>query len=185
MYTKEEIDKYLSILNRCKKQLNPPPATSRGVSGGCNPPACNPPAISIINGQYVCDECGLLKGYVLGYFNIKENDRLFYRKKSVYNRKYHYEKKFNQISKSLDLNDEEKCQLFDELMKINDNKIMLVNKGIKKRLVNIFFLIRKILEEIGCKKYKLVNLKIKPNTLKKYEEWWVDYKGVSNCGPSF
>ena len=39
--------------------------------------------------------------------SVKDLGRLHYRKKSIYHRKYHYEKKVNEISKRY-LNDEEK-----------------------------------------------------------------------------
>ena len=76
---------------------------------------------------------------------MKEDcDRLYYRKKSIYHRKYHYEKKVNQISKRINLTDEQKCQLYDRLLKI-DNLIMeILNKQyFRKRLININYLIKK------------------------------------------
>ncbi|CAH3150037.1 unnamed protein product, partial [Porites evermanni] len=74
-------------------------------------------------GQKICEKCGVVNGHVLGLFDVKDLDRLHYRKKSIYQRKYHYEKKVNEISKKINLNDEEKCELYDKLTKI-DNHIM-------------------------------------------------------------
>ena len=54
---------------------------------------------SIYTGYNVCENCGVLNGHVLGYFDQKDYDRLLFRKKSIYQRKYHYEKKVNQVSK--------------------------------------------------------------------------------------
>ena len=41
----------------------------------------------------IWDECGVANGHVLGFYDNKDFDRLHYRKKSVYQRKYYYEKK--------------------------------------------------------------------------------------------
>ena len=49
-----------------------------------------------------------------------------------------------------------------------DNHVMeiLNKKYCRKRMINIFYLIKKILQEMGCEKYKLVYLKISPQTMK-------------------
>ena len=184
-YTNEEITTYTNILsNYNNKQLgedhSPPTPTCRGcnlplkseecrgVSGGCNPPA--------FLGQYICYNCGTFNGYVLGYYDIAERDRFFYKKKSIYNRKYHYEKKVDQISKRINLSEDEKCQLYDKLIKIDNNVMEIINKKFcRKRMINIFYLIKKILQEMGNEKYKLVYLKISPQTLENYEKWWENY----------
>ena len=43
-------------------------------------------------------------------------------------------------------------------------------------MISIEYLIKKILEEMGCEKYKLIYLKISPQTLEIYEKWWLSYK---------
>ena len=59
-----------------------------------------------------------------------------------------------------------------------DNHVMKIlnNQYFRKRMINIFFLIKNFLEEMGCEKYKLVYLKISPQTMEKYEKWWESYK---------
>ncbi|CAH3154498.1 unnamed protein product, partial [Porites evermanni] len=74
-------------------------------------------------GQKICYECGIVNGHVLGFYDMKDYDRVHYRKKSIYHRKYYYDKKVNQISKLIDLPDEQKCELYNRLLKI-DNYIM-------------------------------------------------------------
>ena len=107
-------------------------------------------------------------------------DRLHYRKKSIYQRKYHYEKKVNEISKRINLNDEEKCELYDKLTKIDNHIMEILNKQyFRKRMININYLTKKILEEMGCEKYKLIELKISSITLEIYEKWWNCYKGLN------
>ena len=178
-YTEEEIKKYLDILHNYKVERE-------GVIGGTvgSPISkclgCpNTESFTIDSGLKICDDCGTLNGHVLGQFDLKDFDRLHYRKKSIYHRKYHYEKKVNQISKLIRLNDDEKCELYDRLIKI-DNYIMgIINKQyFRKRLININYLTKKLLEEMGCDKYKLIDLKISPQTLEIYDQWWASYKDL-------
>ena len=179
-YSEEEIKKYLDILYNYKVERE-------GVIGGTigSPISkclgCpNTESFTIDSGYKICDECGVSNGHVLGQFDIKDLDRLHYRKKSIYIRKYHYEKKVNQISKVINLTDDEKCELFSRLVKI-DNYIMekLNKQYFRKRMININYLTKKLLEEMGCEKYNLINLKISPQTLEIYEKWWVSYKELS------
>ena len=174
-YTEEEINKYLNILHNYKD-------IREGVNKSCYPICKGCPNTEnwvIDSGYKICDECGTLNGHVLGLFDLKDFDRLHYRKKSIYHRKYHYEKKVNQISRLINLTDEQKCELYDRLIKI-DNYIMekLNKQYFRKRLININYLTKKILEEMGCEKYKLINLKISPQTLEIYDQWWESYNNL-------
>ena len=169
-YTEEEINKYLNILsnyNKPMQQITP-------KSKCCNCP--NTESFTIDSGFKICDECGTANGHVLGQFDIKDLDRLHYRKKSIYHRKYHYEKKVKNIANLINLKDEDKCELYDKLIKI-DNLIMekLNKQYFRKRLININYLIKKLLEEIDIESSKLINLKISPQTLKIYDQWREDY----------
>ena len=139
----------------------------------------NTESFTIDSGYKICDECGILNGHVLGFFDLKDFDRLHYRKKSIYHRKYHYEKKVNQISKLINLTDDEKCELYDSLIKIDNFITEIINKKyFRKRMININYLIKKLLEEMGCEKYKIIDLKISPQTLEIYEKWWTSYKNL-------
>lgn len=113
----------------------------------------------------------------MGYFDNKEYDRFHFQKKSVYQPKYYYEKKVNLISKRINLSDEEKSLLYDKLISIDKRiKDQLNDKFGRKRLINIFYLIKKILEEMGSDKSKEVYLKISKQTLQKYNNWWENYQ---------
>ena len=102
---------------------------------------------------------------------------MYYRKKSISIRKYHYEKKVNQISKRINLTDEEKGMLYERLKEINNYIMEILNKKyFRKRMINNNYLIKKLLEEMGCEKFQLINLKISPQTLEIYEKWWISYK---------
>ena len=48
----------------------------------------------------------------------------------------------------------------------------------RKRMININYLIKKILEEIRCEKYKIIKVKISPQTLEIYDKWWESYKNL-------
>ena len=56
---------------------------------------------------------------------------------------------------------------------------ILNKKYFRKRMININYLTKKILEEMGCEKYKLIELKISFLTLEIYEKWWNYYKGLN------
>ena len=171
-YTEEEIKKYLDILHNytCKSEEE---FSGKSKCSNCSNTEC----FTIDSGYKICDECGVANGHVLGFYDVKDYDRLYYRKKSIYHRKYHHEKKINQISKRINLNDEEKCELFDKLIKIDNHIMEILNeKYFRKRMININYLTKKILEEMGCKKYKLIGLKISPQTLEIYKNRWNSYK---------
>ena len=62
-------------------------------------------------------------------------------------------------------------------MKINDEVMKILNnKYFRKRMISIEYLIKKLLEEMGCEKYKLISLNNSSQTLEIYEKWWLDYK---------
>ena len=171
-YTKEQIDSYLNILEKYKNNQPESIDKVRCIN-------CREDKFSIYLGQHICDNCGVFNGHVLGYYDIKEKDRFYYKKRSIYNRKYHYEKKVDQISKRIKLNDDEKCRLYNELINIDNNVMKIQNEKFgRKRMINIFYLIKKILQEIGINKYKLVYLKISPETFNNYEKWWLSYKDL-------
>ena len=137
---------------------------------GCS----NTESFSSYLGYNMCNECGTLNGHILGQFDLKDFDRLYYRKKSIYNRKYYYDKKVKNISKFINLTDEQKCELYNRILKI-DNYIMeiLNKKYFRKRIININYLIKKILEEMECENYKSIEFKISPQILEIYDKWWV------------
>ena len=136
-YTEEEIKKYLNIEYR------------------------NTESFSSYSGYNMCNECGTLNGHILGQFDVKDFDRLYYRKKSIYHRKYYYDKKVKNISKLINLTDEQKFELYNRLLKI-DNYIMKIlnNQYFRKRMININYLIKKIWRKWDVKSIKLLNLKL-------------------------
>ena len=178
-YTEEEIKKYLDILHNYKVEREGVIGGTVGSSISKCSNCQNSEFFTIDSGYKICDECGVENGHVLGFYDVKDYDRLYYRKKSIYHRKYHYEKKVNQISKRINLTDEQRCELYDKLIKIDNYVMEILNKQyFRKRMISIEYLIKKLLEEMGCEKYKLIYLKISPQTLETYEKWWVSYRDL-------
>ena len=169
-YTEEEIEKYLEILKNYNKQT----VEDENRKVRCR--NCQSDSFFVESGYNICDSCGTTNGYVLGYFDLKEYDRFHFRKKSIYQRKYHYEKKVDQVSKSLHLAEDEKCELYNKLMNIDEHVMEILNiQFCRKRMISIFYLIKKFLEEMANEESKLVYLKISPQTLVNYEKWWNSY----------
>ena len=103
IYTEDQIKKYFEILHNYTSN----PSEEVNLKAKC----CNcenRESFTIDYGYKICDECGVANGHVLGFYDIKDCDRLYHRKKSVYQRKYHYEKKVNQVSKRINLTDDQK-----------------------------------------------------------------------------
>ena len=67
-------------------------------------------------------------------------------------------------------------------MKIDNNVMEILDKEYnRKRMISIEYLIKKLLDEMGVessKACKLVYLKISPQTLDNYENWWDSYKSL-------
>ena len=175
-YTEDQIKKYLEILHNYTSQ---PVEEVKVKAKCCN--CQNSECFTIDSGYKICDYCGVANGHVLGFYDVKDYDRLHFRKKCIYQRKYHYEKKVDQVSKRINLTDEQRYELYNKLMKIDNHIMEILNKKYcRKRMISIFYLIKKLLEQMGCEKYKLVYLKISPQTLVNYEKWWNSYRSINH-----
>ena len=176
IYTEEEIKKYFEIIKKYSKLPEEESSESDRKTRCWN---CKETDFEIVSGFKICENCGCQNEAVLGYLDKRDQDRLVFRKKSVYQRKYHYEKKVNQISKRLKLTEDEKYDLFKKLLEIDNSVLEELNKQLnRKRTINIVFLIKKMLEEMGNEKHKLVELNIGDQTLENYENWWCSYKSL-------
>ena len=124
------------------------------------------PEFYVESGYYFCEQCDSCNGKALGYFDYKERDRFSYRKKSIYQRKYHYENTVKDIGKRLSLSDDEQYLLLTKLKDINEDIIREINSQFK----------RKRIEEMGCQKYQQLGLKLSKETFQNYENWWKMYQ---------
>ena len=172
-FTENEIKKYLGIFRSYTKT---PEKTDRKIS--CS--SCQKTDFDLVSGFVFCVNCGKQNGRYFDSFDKRDQDRLLFRKKSFYQRKYHFEKKVNQVSKRLNLSEDEKYNLYSKLLEI-DNKVMeKLNKQFnRKRSISIVFLIKKILEEMTNPKHSLVELNIGDQTMENYEKWWESYKSLN------
>ena len=176
-YSEDQIKKYLELLHNYTKNFTEK-VNLKAKCSNCE----NSTSFTIDYGYKICEECGVANGHVSGFYDIKDHERLFYRKKSVYQRKYYYEKKVNKISKRINLTNEQKNELYSKLMEIDNHVMEILNKEYnRKRMISIEYLIKKLLDEMGgesSKASKLVYLKISPQTLNNYENWWDSYKSL-------
>lgn len=178
-YTDEEIERYLGILHKHTERQEPT-ANHEVENTHFRCWNCQSDRFFVESGYNRCESCGASNGHALGFFDKREYSRFHYRRKSIYQRKYHYEKKINQISKRLYLSDVEEYCLFKKLKEIDQDIISKLNKQFcRKRMISIFYFIKKCLEEMGCEKHNQVYLKISKKTLEKYEKWWKCYKQLT------
>ena len=69
---------------------------------------------------------------------------------------------------------EEKDGLYRKLMGIDEKVMKDVNKKFsRKRMINIFYIINRILEEMGLK--NKIQLNISSQTKEYYDRWWESY----------
>ena len=129
----------------------------------------------------MCESCDSSNGHALAYYDNREYDRFHYHRKNIYQRKYHYENKVKDISKRLSLTDDEQCRLYNKIMEIDEETITKINEHFnRKRMINVFYLIKKLLEEMGCEKHKQIGLKLSKQTFANYEKWpWWEYYKIN------
>ena len=166
IYSEEEIQKYINILDTYKKSKRKKEIVESHSH-----------KLEPYMGQWMCIKCGVIKEHILGNIELKDFDRLHYQKKSIYHRKYYFDKKVKNISKLINLTDEEKCELYDKLLILDSSNMKVINdKYFRKRMININYVIKKTLEEMGCEKYKNIEFTISPQILEIYDNWWESYK---------
>ena len=155
----EHIEAYNEIMKKYESRgesippvrncVNPDCNSRKGGSGG----NVVSPEFYVESGFYFCEKCDSCNGKALGYFDYQERNRFQYRKKSIFQRKYHYENIVKDISKKLSLSDDEEYLLLTKLKDINEDIINEINAQFKrKRMISIFYIVKKLLEEMGCKK---------------------------------
>ena len=164
-YSEEEIQKYLNILQSYKDTFNNTYLISQDIIP-LKPPEkvschiCNNTHFINHNGYRYCNKCFHSIGHILGYNEITESDRCCFHRKSIYKRDYHYQNKIQEINKKFDLkmSSNEKYELLLNLRKIDNAVMKKANeKWKRKRLINITYLIKKMLSEYDTSKQKKLN----------------------------
>ena len=176
-YSEEEITQYLNILknfNEGKDVYAPvlenlPPKIPQKLS--CE--NCGNTHFFKDHGFRYCNKCFYSVGRVfIKDFNSK--DCHHFQKKSIYKRSYHYQNKIEDICRKYDMNlsPEVYYNLRSDLEKI-DNTLSKINDRYKrKRLINITYLIKRILGEYDKNKADKIQLKLSDKTLKVYDDWY-------------
>ena len=129
------------------------------------------------HGFRYCNKCF----YSIGRVFIKDftsKDRCHFQKKSVYKRTYHYQNKLQEIKikYDLDLRPEVHLKLRSDLEKI-DMKLKKINDQYeRKRLINISYLIKRILSNYDKNEADKIQLKLSDKTLKFYDNWYKTYE---------
>ena len=180
-YSEEEITQYLNIL----KNFNEGKDVYAPVLE--NIPLKIPEKVSCENcgnthffkdqGFRYCNKCF----YSVGRVFIKDftsKDRCHFQKKSIYKKSYHYQNKLEGISKkyNLDIRPEVHYKLRLDLEKI-DNALNKINDQYKrKRMINISYLIKRILGEYDKSEADKIKLKLSDKTLKFYDNWYKTYE---------
>ena len=124
---------------------------------------CNCENFFIKSGCYHCTNCFVSLGHVLGYYYQYEYELFYFRKKSIYQRKCHYQNKIKEVIKKfkLVLSGDEQYQLYKKLVEINDDQISKLNEKFgRKILINIYYLI-KVLINNDFLKHKQANINVK------------------------
>ena len=177
-YSKEEIQKYLNILQNCKDGLNiispvkdelVPPKLPEEVS--CE--NCGNTHFFKDGGYRYCKKCFHSVGRVF----VKEitfKDRCCFRQKCIYKREYYYQNKIEEINKNfgLKMSTQEKFELLLKLQKIDKVMEKINEKWKRKRLINITYLIKRVLSEYDKSRAEKIQLHLSEKMLKFYDEWY-------------
>ena len=180
-YSEEEITQYPNILknfNDGKNIYSPileniPLKTPEKVS--CE--NCGNTHFFKDHGFRYCNKCF----HSIGRVFIKDftsRDRCHFQKKSVYKRTYHYQNKLEEIRQKygLDLRPEVHLKLRSDLEKIDKALNKINEKYERKRLINITYLIKRILGEYDKNEADKIQLKLSDKTLKFYGDWFETHK---------
>ena len=181
-YTEEEIECYTNILRNLYDGLNNYTPILENI------PLKKPEKLS-------CNNCGnthFFKERGLRYCNkcfhywscfIKDytaKDRCHFQKKSVYKRSYHLQNRLDEIRKKYNLNIEPEVyfKLKSDLEKL-DKKINTINlKHERKRMINITYLIKRILDKYDDYEADKIELNISDETLEFYDDWFETFQAI-------
>ena len=181
-YSEEEIQKYLNILQNYRDELNIispvkdeniPPKTPERVS--CE--NCGNTHFFKDGGYRYCKNCF----YSVGRVFLKEvtfKDRCCFRQKCIYKREYHYQNKIEEINRncSLEMSSQEKFELLLKLQKIDKVLEKINEKWKRKRLINISYLIKRVLSEYDKTRADKIQLHLCEKILKFYDEWYDNFQ---------
>ena len=174
-YTEEEIECYSNILKNLNDGLdiyapildNIPLTTPKKVSFKI----CGNKRFFKDRGFRFCNKCF----HSIGRVFIKDftsKDRCHFQKKSVYKRSYHFQNKLDEIRQKydLDIKPEVYFKLKSDLKKIDKSLNTINIQYGRKRLINISYLIKRILGEYDKNEAD--------KTLNFYDNWFETYQAI-------
>ena len=131
------------------------------------------------HGFRYCNKCFHSNGRVF-IKDFTSQDRCHFQKKSVYKRSYHYQNKLEEIKRKndLELKHEVYLKLRSDLEKIDKAIIKINEKYERKRLINISYLIKRILSDLDTREADKIQLKLSNKTLKFYDNWFETYQTI-------
>ena len=181
-YTKEEIECYTNILRNLHDGLNIYTPILENI------PLKKPKKLSCNNcgnthffkerGLRYCKNCFHYWSCFIKDYTAK--DRCHFQKKSVYKRSYHLQNRLDEIRKKydLDIKPEVYFKLRSDLEKL-DIKINAINlKHERKRMINISYLIKRILEKYDDFEADKIELSISDETLEFYDDWFETFQAI-------
>ena len=181
IYSKEEIIQYTNILKKFNDGMNLYSPILENI------PLKTPGKVSCENcgnthffkdhGFRYCDKCFDSIGRVF-IKDFTSRDRCHFQKKSVYKRSYHYQNKLEEIKRKydLDIKPEVYYKLKSDLEKIDKALNKINEKYERKRLINISYLIKRILSDYDTHESDKIKLKLSDKTLKFYDNWYKTYE---------
>ena len=133
---------------------------------------CDRREIVIDNGQIICRNCGIVRGYKKAKEFINFYENLYrIRRKSIYHRKYHLNNILMDISTKYNItfSVEQKNKIMRIFSKIG--KILPQINGERKRMISLNFILIQVLRMMGLPFNKIPISKSK-RTLNSYQEYW-------------
>ena len=180
-YTKEEIECYTNILRNLNDGLgiytpileNIP--LKKPEKRSCE--NCGNKHFFKDDGFRFCNKCFHFVGRVF-IKDYTSKDRCHFQKKSVYKRLYHIQNRLDEIIKKYRLNikPEDYFKVKSDLEKL-DRKINVINlKHERKRIINISYLVKRIVEKYDDFEADKIELNISDETLEFYDDWFETFQ---------
>ena len=177
-YTEEEITRYTNILKNLNGNIYTPILENIPIKKpeklSCN--NCGNTHFFKERGLRYCKKCFHYWSCFIKDYTAK--DRCHFQKKSVYKRSYHLQNRLDEIRKKYRLNiePEDYFKVKSDLEKL-DRKINVINlKHERKRMINISYLIKRILEKYDDYEADKIELNISDETLEFYDDWFETFQ---------
>ena len=108
---------------------------------------------------------------------VNFKDRCCFRQKCIYKREHHYQNKIEEINRNfgLKMSSQEKFELL-KLQKIDKVMEKINEKWKRKRLINITYLIKRVLSEYDKTRADKIQLHLSAKKMEFYDEWYDNFQ---------